>query len=76
MSHSSIPPWRPCFPAFNAVMNDYAGSELGYKSELPYVIWNFEGINRAWDWGTAMDFTRDRRLPANGNESAVGHGQE
>jgi carboxypeptidase C (cathepsin A) len=42
------------FAAFNAAMNDYAGSELGYKFEPPYVIWNFEGINRAWDCGPGM----------------------
>ena len=48
------PAMAAMFPAFNAVMNDYAGSELGYKSELPYVMWNFEGINRAWDWGPGM----------------------
>ena len=48
------PAMAAMFPAFNSVMNDYAGSELGYKSELPYVIWNFEGINRAWDWGPGM----------------------
>jgi carboxypeptidase C (cathepsin A) len=51
------PAMAAMFPAFNAVMNDYAESELGYKSELPYVIWNYEGINHAWDWGTAMDFS-------------------
>ena len=51
------PAMAAMFPAFNAVMNDYAQTELGYKSELPYVIWDFEGVNRAWDWGTAMNFT-------------------
>ncbi|HLW52295.1 MAG TPA: peptidase S10 [Candidatus Angelobacter sp.] len=49
------PAMAAMFPAFNAAMNDYAGSELGYKSDVPYVIWNFEGINRAWDWGSGMD---------------------
>src|SRR6476646_297951 len=44
-------------PAFNAAMNDYAETELGYKSELRYVIWDYEGINHAWDWGTAMNFS-------------------
>jgi carboxypeptidase C (cathepsin A) len=48
------PAMAAMFPAFNQVMNDYAGTELGYKSELPYVIWNFEGINRAWEWGSGM----------------------
>jgi carboxypeptidase C (cathepsin A) len=48
------PAMAAMFPAFNAAMNDYAGSELGYKSELPYSMWNFEGINRAWDWGPGM----------------------
>lgn len=48
------PAMAAMFPAFNAAMNDYAGAELGYKSELPYVMWNFEGINRAWDWGPGM----------------------
>ncbi|HEY7405778.1 MAG TPA: peptidase S10 [Candidatus Angelobacter sp.] len=49
------PAMAAMFPAFNAAMNDYAQTELGYKSELPYVMWNYEGINRAWDWGTAMN---------------------
>jgi carboxypeptidase C (cathepsin A) len=22
---------------------------------VPHVMWNFEGVNRAWDWGQAMD---------------------
>jgi carboxypeptidase C (cathepsin A) len=48
------PAMAAMFPAFNAAMNDYAGTELGYKSELPYVIWDFQGINRAWEWGGAM----------------------
>jgi carboxypeptidase C (cathepsin A) len=51
------PAMAAMFPAFNAAMNDYAETELGYKSELSYVMWNYEGINRAWDWGTAMDFS-------------------
>ena len=51
------PAMAAMFPAFNAAMNDYAATELGYKSELPYVIWNYESINRAWDWGTAMNFS-------------------
>jgi carboxypeptidase C (cathepsin A) len=51
------PAMAAMFPAFNAAMNDYAETELGYKSELPYVMWNYEGINRAWDWGTAMNFS-------------------
>jgi carboxypeptidase C (cathepsin A) len=51
------PAMAAMFPAFNAAMNDYAETELGYKSELPYVIWDSEGINRAWDWGTAMNFS-------------------
>ncbi len=42
-------------PAFNAAMNDYAESELNYKSDVPYVIWNYEGINRAWDWGSGIN---------------------
>jgi carboxypeptidase C (cathepsin A) len=42
------------FPAFNAAMNDYAETELGYRSEIPYVLWDFQGINRAWDWGSGM----------------------
>lgn len=49
------PAMAALFPAFNAVMNEYAETELGYKSDVPYVIWNFEAINRAWDWGPAMD---------------------
>lgn len=48
------PAMAAMFPAFNAAMNDYAGTDLGYKSELPYVIWNLEGINRAWDWGPGI----------------------
>lgn len=48
------PAMAAMFPAFNAAMNDYAQSELGYKSDLPYVIWNLEGINRVWDWGPGM----------------------
>lgn len=48
------PSMVPMFPAFNAAMNDYAQSELNYKSDLPYIIWNFEGINRAWEWGSGM----------------------
>lgn len=49
------PAMAALLPAFNAAMNDYAETELGYKSDVPYVIWDFEGINRAWDWGPAMD---------------------
>jgi carboxypeptidase C (cathepsin A) len=48
------PAMAAMFPAFNQVMNDYAGTELSYKSEVPYAIWNFEGINRAWEWGPGM----------------------
>jgi carboxypeptidase C (cathepsin A) len=48
------PAMAAMFPAFNEVMNDYAGTELAYKSEVPYVIWSFESINRAWDWGPGM----------------------
>jgi carboxypeptidase C (cathepsin A) len=51
------PAMAAMFPAFNATMNDYAQTELAYKSELPYVIWSYESINRAWDWGTAMNFS-------------------
>ncbi len=57
-SNASEPFFDPAmaamFPAFNQVMNDYAETELGYKSDLPYVIWNFEGVNRAWEWGSGM----------------------
>jgi carboxypeptidase C (cathepsin A) len=48
------PAMAAMFPAFNAAMNDYAETELGYKSDLPYIIWDFEGVNRAWEWGPAM----------------------
>lgn len=48
------PAMAAMFPAFNQAMNEYAQTELNYKSDLPYVIWNFEGINRAWDWGPGM----------------------
>jgi carboxypeptidase C (cathepsin A) len=50
------PAMAAMFPAFNAAMNDYAQTELGYKSEIPYIIWNLEGVNRAWDWGSAMNW--------------------
>jgi carboxypeptidase C (cathepsin A) len=49
------PAMAAMFPAFNAAMNDYAEAELGYKSDVPYVMWDFEGINRAWDWGSGME---------------------
>jgi carboxypeptidase C (cathepsin A) len=49
------PAMAALFPAFNATMNDYSGTELGYKSDVPYVMWDFEGINRAWDWGPGME---------------------
>ena len=42
------------FPAFNAAMNNYAETELNYKSQIPYIIWDFEGVNRAWDWGSGI----------------------
>jgi carboxypeptidase C (cathepsin A) len=42
-------------PAFNAAMNDYAESELSYKSDVPYILWSYEGINRAWDWGSGIN---------------------
>jgi carboxypeptidase C (cathepsin A) len=48
------PAMAAMFPAFNQAMNDYALTELGYKSELPYIIWDFQGVNRAWEWGGAM----------------------
>ncbi len=48
------PAMAAMFPAFNAAMNDYAENELNYKSDLPYIIWDFEGVNRAWEWGGAM----------------------
>jgi carboxypeptidase C (cathepsin A) len=49
------PAMAALLPAFNAVMNDYAGTELAYTSDVPYLIWDFEGINRAWDWGPAIE---------------------
>jgi carboxypeptidase C (cathepsin A) len=49
------PAMAAMFPAFNAAMNDYAETELGYKTETPYVIWDFEGINRKWDWGSGIN---------------------
>jgi len=48
------PAMAALFPAFNAAMNDYAETELAYKSNLPYIIWDFEGVNRAWDWGSGI----------------------
>jgi carboxypeptidase C (cathepsin A) len=48
------PAMAAMFPAFNQVMNDYALTELDYKSPLPYIIWDFQGVNRAWEWGNAM----------------------
>jgi carboxypeptidase C (cathepsin A) len=48
------PAMAAMFPAFNAAMNNYAETELGYKSQLPYIIWDFEGVNRAWDWGSGI----------------------
>jgi carboxypeptidase C (cathepsin A) len=48
------PAMAALFPAFNAAMNDYAEAELAYKSNLPYIIWDFEGVNRAWDWGSGI----------------------
>jgi carboxypeptidase C (cathepsin A) len=48
------PAMAAMFPAFNAAMNDYAGTELRYRSDLPHMIWNLQGINRAWDWGSGM----------------------
>jgi carboxypeptidase C (cathepsin A) len=48
------PAMAALFPAFNAAMNDYAETELDYKSDLPYIIWDFEGVNRAWDWGSGI----------------------
>jgi carboxypeptidase C (cathepsin A) len=49
------PAMAAMFPAFNAVMNDYAEYELNYKSELPYIVWDYEGINHAWDWSTGIN---------------------
>jgi carboxypeptidase C (cathepsin A) len=49
------PAMAAMFPAFNAAMNDYAEYDLNYKSELPYIIWDYEGINHAWDWSTGIN---------------------
>jgi carboxypeptidase C (cathepsin A) len=49
------PAMAAMFPAFNAAMNDYAEYDLNYKSELPYIVWDYEGINHAWDWSTGIN---------------------
>jgi carboxypeptidase C (cathepsin A) len=38
------------FPAFNAVMNDYAENELGFKSDLVYRLWAVEDVYHKWTW--------------------------
>jgi carboxypeptidase C (cathepsin A) len=55
---SNAPIFDPAWTglAINAVMNDYAHSELGYSSSIPYVIFDFAGINQAWDWGNEIGY--------------------
>jgi len=57
-SISNVPFYDPAmaamFPAFSAVMNDYAETELDYNPVVPYKIYDGPGVEGRWDWGQAM----------------------
>jgi carboxypeptidase C (cathepsin A) len=38
---------------FAAVFNDYVRSNLGYRSDLPYIMLS-EEVNAHWSWGSAI----------------------
>lgn len=40
-------------PPYTAAFNDYVRTELGYKTDLEYVV--FRGIEKPWNWGSAGD---------------------
>jgi len=44
-------------PAYTAMFNQYVRTELGYKSDLEYTV--FDGIKKPWDWGNAVDGPAD-----------------
>ncbi|MCX7798791.1 MAG: hypothetical protein N2109_00430 [Fimbriimonadales bacterium] len=45
------PSMSAIMPPFTSMMNHYARTELGYKTDLVYEI--FGGIKKPWDWGSA-----------------------
>lgn len=44
-------------PPYTAMLNDYVGRVLGYKTDTPYHI--LGGLFEQWDWGSAADGTPD-----------------
>lgn len=44
-------------PPYTAMLNDYVGRVLGYKSDAPYHI--LGGLFEQWDWGSAAEGTPD-----------------
>ncbi len=44
-------------PPYTAMLNDYLGRVLGYKTDAPYYI--FGDVYEHWDWGKASEGTPD-----------------
>jgi carboxypeptidase C (cathepsin A) len=44
-------------PPYTAMLNDYLGRVLGYKTDAPYHIMG--GMFETWDWGSAAEGTPD-----------------
>ncbi|HVT13581.1 MAG TPA: hypothetical protein VHE55_15050 [Fimbriimonadaceae bacterium] len=44
-------------PPYTAMLNDYVGRTLGYKTDAPYNIMG--GFFESWDWGSAGEGTPD-----------------
>jgi carboxypeptidase C (cathepsin A) len=40
---------------FTAVFSNYVRTELGYKSDMRYPVFAGGGLDREWDWGSAME---------------------
>lgn len=48
------PSMSAIMPPYTAMLNDYLGRTLGWKSDDQYFIFG-RGINEQWDWGKASD---------------------
>jgi carboxypeptidase C (cathepsin A)/V8-like Glu-specific endopeptidase/GH25 family lysozyme M1 (1,4-beta-N-acetylmuramidase)/subtilisin family serine protease len=42
-------------PPFTSVFNNYARTELGYKTDMPYYTHAQEAVSLQWNWGSAID---------------------
>lgn len=52
------PSMSAIMPPYTAMINDYLGRTLGWKSDEEYYIFG-RGIGEQWDWGKASDGTPD-----------------